>query len=132
MRAGRPQIVDPGTLYAFAHQFYWDLRRIAEGHTRFRFDRKRYTKREARIKRLHFQVTDDQKSQIAELVDEEIRVGRLNPAERVSRIRNVEESQTSANQEWMLQRSADACRIELRVPGEPDVITDLIAAETPE
>src|SRR5512143_1021435 len=35
MPAGRPQKVDPGSLYTFAHQFYWDLRSVQEGLFKF-------------------------------------------------------------------------------------------------
>ena len=36
MRAGRPTQADPGTLYVFAHQFYWAFKAIDEGTVRFR------------------------------------------------------------------------------------------------
>src|ERR1700732_4598147 len=49
MVAGRPQKVDPGALYAFAHQFYWDFRRIAEGGTRYRFDHEKFANLEKEI-----------------------------------------------------------------------------------
>ena len=42
MGAGRPRQIDPGSLYAFAHQFYWDFRRLAEGGIRHRIDQQKY------------------------------------------------------------------------------------------
>src|SRR6185312_10922401 len=36
MRVGRPTQADPGTLYVFAHQFYWGFKAIDEGTVRFR------------------------------------------------------------------------------------------------
>jgi len=130
MTAGRPQKADAGTLYSFAHQFYWDFRRIAEGRTRLRFDRQRFAKLEARIKQINFKITDKEKEHIASVVDREIKVGRLAAAERANWIRNAEESQIIVNREELLQRAADRCRINVRVPGEPDVIADLLAAQT--
>jgi hypothetical protein len=132
MPAGRPQKANAGTLYSFAHTFYWDFRRIAEGRTRFRFDRERFTQLEAGIIRFNFPITDEQKQHIASVVDREIRDGRLSATERANWIRNAEESQIVVDREWMLGRAADHCRIEVRVPGEPDVITDLLAAKTVE
>src|SRR6266851_9050033 len=128
MPAGRPQIADPGTIYSFAHQFYWDFRRIAEGRTRVRFDKKKFARREERIKRLNFLITEDQKAHIAGLADEQIRNGSLSLSDRATWVRNAEESELASKREWMLQRSANACRIDVRVPGEPDVITDLLRA----
>src|SRR5579872_3091782 len=42
MTAGRPQKADSGSVYAFAHQFYWSFRRLAEGSVRWRLDEKKY------------------------------------------------------------------------------------------
>jgi hypothetical protein len=132
MPAGRPQKADAGTLYSFAHQFYWDFRRIAEGRTRVRFDRKKFARREERIKRLNFRITEDQKAYIAELADDQIRNGSLSPSDRATWVRNAEESELASKREWMRERSANACRSNVPVPGEPDVITDLLRAETVE
>src|SRR5213595_637937 len=99
MPAGRPQKADAGTLYSFAHLFYWDFRRIAEGRTRFCFDRKRFEKLEARIKRISFHVTDEEKEHIASIADREIKAGTLAPTERTNWIHNAEESQIIVNRE---------------------------------
>lgn len=42
MGAGRPTKAHPESLYAFAHQIYWDFRRLAEGGNRYWFDQKKY------------------------------------------------------------------------------------------
>jgi hypothetical protein len=42
MTAGRPRQATPESLYVFAHQLYWDFRRLAAGGFRHRVDEKRY------------------------------------------------------------------------------------------
>jgi len=130
MPAGRPKTADAGTLYSFAHQFYWDFRRVAEGRTRVRFDKERFARLEARIRRLPLRVSDANKRHIAEFVDTEVRNNRLSPEDRENRIRSAEESQIFVDRDWLLERAADRCRITVRVPGEPDVIGELLAAQT--
>lgn len=123
-------MAEAGTLYSFAHQFYWDFRRIAEGRTRVRFDHKRFAKLEARIRRLPIRVSDANRKHIAALADEEVRNGRLSLEGRADWIRNAEESQIFVDRDWLLERAAERCRITVRVPGEADVITELLAAQT--
>ena len=130
MPAGRPQKADAGTLYAFAHQFYWDFRRIAEGRTRFRFDKERFAKLEARIGRLNLRVSAENKKHIEKLANEEVRSKRVSQSEKAAWIENAMSSQIGADRYWLVDRAADRCRRSVPVPGEPDVIADLLAART--
>jgi hypothetical protein len=53
MRVGRPTQADPGTLYVFAHQFYWGFKAIDEGSVRFRHDTVVYGKTKRKIEAMH-------------------------------------------------------------------------------
>jgi hypothetical protein len=132
MPAGRPPLADAGNIYAFAHQFYWDFRRLAEGRSRYRLDRKRFEKLEKRIMRFNCHITDGQRNRIARLAEEEIKSERLDPSEKQTWIRNAELSQISVTREWILERASERCTKEIAVRGEPDVITGLLAAESVE
>ncbi len=78
MTAGRPRRADPGTLYAFAHQFYFDFRRLAEGSFRWRLDKKKYDQLAAEADKV--QLSDDQKSHLRKYVEQEILAGRVKEA----------------------------------------------------
>jgi hypothetical protein len=58
MPAGRPAKANPGALYAFAHQFYWDLRKLAKGFVRILPDEKRQSKLLARLERVSPLIND--------------------------------------------------------------------------
>jgi len=130
MPVGRPQKADAGTLYSFAHQFYWDFRRIAEGRTRSRFDKERFAKLEARIRRLNLRVSEENRKHIEKLANEEVRSKRVSQTEKAAWIENAMSSQIDADRYWLVDQAADRCRRSVRVPGEPDVIADLLAAQT--
>jgi hypothetical protein len=49
MRVGRPTQADPGTLYVFAHQFYWAFKAIDEGTVRFRHGTRVYGKAKQKV-----------------------------------------------------------------------------------
>jgi hypothetical protein len=121
-----PRPLDPGTLYAFAHQLYWDFRRLAEGTYRWRFDEKEY-------KRIldeseNIQLSDEQKSSVKQCVEEEIQAGRLKETEKEERLRNLEEDLLGATQEWRRVHAGREARKQLRVPGEPDALKSLLLA----
>jgi hypothetical protein len=132
MRAGRPQKAEPGTLYSFAHLFYWDFRRVAEGGTRQRLDRPLYEKLAGRIDKKKLQITAEERERFEARCKEEIRSGRLKESEAVSWLRGAEESQLLVNRGWLLDLAAAKATRELKIPGEPEVITELLQAETPE
>ena len=125
-----PKPLDPGTLYAFAHQLYWDFRRLAEGSHRWKFDEQEY-------KRLlneseGIQLSEEQRASIAQCVAEEIQAGRLKETEKEERIRTLEQSTLEMTYEWRQVQAAREARKQLKVPGEPDVLELLLRAEDAE
>jgi hypothetical protein len=132
MTAGRPQKADAGTLYSFAHQFYWDFRTLAEGRSRKGFDRELFEKLSAEIRNKELYLTEEQKARIAALAEEEIASGRLQESQKAGWLRNAEDSQLAVLRYHYERLAADKATRQLRVPGEPDVIADLLSADKPE
>jgi hypothetical protein len=132
MPAGRPTEADPGALYAFAHQFYWDFRGIAEGSIRRRLDKPLYERLVEGINKRELRLTPEEKARHEALCKEEIRGGRLKESEADGWLRSAEDSQLLVNRDFFRERAAQEATKELKVLGEPDVISDLLAAETPE
>jgi hypothetical protein len=132
MLAGRAQEADPGNLYTFAHLFYWDLRRIAEGFTRHRLDRSKYEALFAEVDKMDLRLTPEQMEEIEASADEQIKNGQLKPSERSQWIRDREDSWLLAIRQDFRQRAADEATKRLKVPGEPEIITQLLEAETPD
>jgi len=131
MTAGRPRKADPGTLYAFAHMFYWELRQLAEGAIRQRFNAPEYETRAAEIGKMELELTPTQETHIEALAEAEIRCGRLEVQEKAQWLRNAKASQLTATRDWLCRLEADKATKQLRVPGEPEIITELLKAETP-
>jgi hypothetical protein len=131
MSAGRPRQVDPGALYAFAHQFYWDFRRLAEGDTRRRLDKAMYEALLARINEIDIQITKGERLHIESVANREMKSGRLKKADKTKFVSNAEESQLIVNRDAMCRRAAEIATKELRIPGESEIITELLAARTP-
>jgi hypothetical protein len=129
MPAGRPKRVDPQTLYAFAHEFYWDFRRLGEGSYRWRLNQGKYNRLLAEIERT--QLSDEQKSSVKQHVEEEIRAGRLKQEEKQRRLRDEEDGLLRATQEWHRLEAADEAREVVKIPGEPDMLRALLQARTP-
>lgn len=132
MPAGRPKEADPGTLYSFAHLFYWDFRRIAEGFTRQRLDRKKYEDLSKEIDEMELRLSPEQKAIIEAKAEEEIRNGRLKESERLNWLRDREDSWLLAIREDFRMRAGDEATKQLKVPGEPEIITQMLEAETPD
>lgn len=130
--AGRPREADPGTLYSFAHLFYWDFRRIVEGFTRQRFDRNKHENLLRDIEKIELQLTSEQLAEIEAKADEAIRNGRLKESERLDWIGDREDSLLLAIRQDFLQWAGEEATRQLKVPGEPEVITQLLEAETPD
>jgi hypothetical protein len=129
MGVGRPQKADPGSVYAFAHQFYWSFRRLWEGSVRRRLDQKKYKALTEGLDTA--QLTDsDYRKRHEEIVDEEIRSGRLEGSQRESRIRQIEDSESSVWRDWYLRQAAMEAQKEIKLPGEPDVIKVLLDPNT--
>jgi hypothetical protein len=132
MPAGRPTEADPGTIYSFAHQFYWDLRRVAEGSMRRRLDKPLYERLVERIKKQDLRLTPEERSHHEALCREEIRSGRLTESEADNWLRNAEDSQLFVNRYSLREFAAEEATKQLKIPGEPEVIAELLTAETPE
>jgi hypothetical protein len=132
MPAGRPQEADPGTLYTFAHLFYWDFRRIAEGFTRQRLDRAEYESLFREIDKIELRLTPEQCAELEAKAEEAIREGRLKESDRMEWIRSGKDSWLLAIRQDVLQWVGEKATRQLKVPGEPGVITQLLEAETPD
>jgi hypothetical protein len=132
MPAGRPRKADAGTLYSFAHTFYWDFRRIAEGFTRQRLDRAKYESLSREVSKMELRLTSEQEAEIAAKADEAIRNRRLKESERKGWIHDREDSWLLAIREDFRQWAGVEATRQLKVPGEPEVITQLLEAETPD
>lgn len=130
MPAGRPKHGDAGTLYAFAHQFYWDFRRLVEGAYRQRIDERKYERLLARAEKVPLR--DDQISHIHKYVDEEIEAGRSKEADRATRLREVTETTLQATHEELRHRAAKLATVHPHMAGEPEVFDFLLQADTPE
>jgi hypothetical protein len=122
--------VDPGTLYSFAHQFYWDLRRLGEGSYRWRHNEKKYQRLVAEIGVV--ELTEAQKSHLRKYIDEEIQAGRIEEAEKEMRLRHVEQVQLDSTREWCRSEAAHESLEQLKIPGEPDALEALLKAQDPQ
>jgi hypothetical protein len=131
MGRGRPRKADPGSLYAFAHQFYWDFRQLDKGSIRWWRDQKKFEKLAAEAE-ADIQLSDEEKARAREATEEEIRLGRLSEDKRDERIRDMERAQLSATREWLRFTAAQDALKELKIPGEPQVVDALLNAETPD
>jgi len=129
MPAGRPQKADPGSLYAFAHQFYWDFRRLSEGTVRWRFNPEKYQQLTEGLEEMQL-VDDVDRARHRQIVDEEIRSGRLEPAQREERLRYIEDSENSVRRESCRREATAEAHKKIKVPGEVDVIRVLLDRNT--
>lgn len=131
MGAGRPTKVDSGTLYAFAHQFYWDFRRISEGMPRWRINRVKQKQLEAELdQKTDAQLKEELRQHREELVENEIRAGVLEETQRGTRFREIEDAEIPVTRDWLRRCIAEEAREELRFPGEPEVINALLDPKT--
>ncbi len=116
-------------MYAFAHQFYWDFRRLAEGSRRLRDDPKLYQELSSNLEELSL-VGDWDKARHDQLADEEIRTGRLDVSQREERIQHITDAELWVRRDAYLRDAGDAARREIKIPGEPDVIKVLLDPQT--
>jgi hypothetical protein len=130
MRVGRPKKVDPGSLYTFAHQFYWHFRSLSEGRTRFLIDKNQYEQLARQATKANLQLDDEQKAHARQVVEKEIQDGRLHESERERRFRDIEDGQVWANRLDLLNDAAEKSTRTVRVPGEADVIESLLNPST--
>jgi hypothetical protein len=131
MPAGRPQIVDPGTLYTFAHLFYWDFKRLVEGGQRWRLDEAKYAELKAGIEKGNLELTPEQKRSIEEGIRQEIQDGHLKVTDVGKRRSDMEQDLLEITRHLMHRDAAEEARRTLKIPGEPEVFEALLKAETP-
>jgi hypothetical protein len=130
--AGRPKMTDAGTIYALAHQFYWDFRRIVEGHFRWEYDAEEHGQLVGKIESQKVQLEYHQEVALAKAVVREIRDGRLQENQMQSRLREMKTGNLEVHRDWLHREAAEMCRKQVKVPGKPEVIEALLRAETPE
>jgi hypothetical protein len=124
-------MADPGTLYAFAHQFYWDFRRIAEGTTRQQFDKAEFEKRSAEIDKMELELSPEQRANLEGNAKIEIESGRLEESKKAEWMSSAADAQLAASREWLRKVAADESTREVSIPGEPEAIAELLQARTP-
>ncbi|HZR66861.1 MAG TPA: hypothetical protein VFA85_17100 [Terriglobales bacterium] len=132
MPAGRPQKADPGALYAFAHQFYWDLKQLSEGYMRWKVDEEEYKQLTDGIEGQRIQLSDEQYHAIARVITTEVKAGRIPKSEEKDRLRSAAAGNREATRMMLYEDAADKARKPIQVPGKPDVIEALLTARTPD
>jgi hypothetical protein len=115
-----------------AHQFYWDFLRLIKGGSRLRLDKKKYEQLLAALAKTPVELDDQQKAQYDEVVEEEIKSGRLPREQREGRLRELHEGDLFVTRGWLESQAAEEATIELRIPGEPEIFEALMKAETPD
>src|SRR5215467_9136293 len=115
MPAGRPQIVDPGTLYTFAHVFYWDFRGLVYGGERWRLDKAKYGQLQAQIAVADIELTPEQKRSIEEGLEREIQNGHLESADIDKRRLDIEQGLKEATRDLLLRDAAEEARKTLKI-----------------
>jgi hypothetical protein len=132
MRTGRPRLVEPAKLYTFAHEFYWDFRALADGNVRWGVDRDKYRQLIKEIDTQPLPADDYDKMLHARQVEDEIRAGRLEVAQREERLQELERKELSKRRPWLRTFAADDAEKEIRIPGDPDTLKELLRARTAE
>ena len=127
---GRPRKADPGSLYAFAHQFYWEFRTLSAGRSRQVFDKKRYAKWEARLKNAKIEINKPRMNRIESFVDNKILAGHLSSDERESRIIDIADAERSIRRHQLYQAIAQRMTKRKKVRGEPEVVRLLLDPKT--
>lgn len=125
-----PKPVAPESLYAFAHQLYWDFRLLAEGSYRWIIDKKKHN--QLIVEAQKAQLDDEQKSRLKQRAEKEVRAGRLKEEQKEGWLRDIEESELLSTREWLHFLAAHEARKQLKIPGEPDVVKRLLQARTAE
>src|ERR1700733_8047822 len=124
MTAGRPKQGDAGALYAFPHQFYWDLRRLVEGSYRQRLDQERYSRLLDRAQKVPLR--DDQIAHAQKYLEEEVKAGRVKKIDKPTRRSELLESTLETTREELRNRADKLASVQLKIPGEPDVFDALL------
>lgn len=132
MPAGRPSKAEAGTLYSFAHQFYWDFRRIAEGRLGSELDKELYARLLDEIGEVN-DLDEGQKLALARAVGREIKDGNLKREDMHSRLRELRAENLRVTREYFSSQAHELAQKEVNVvPGKPEVIRGLLDATTAE
>src|SRR5208282_5886698 len=126
MAAGRPPKVNPSELYALSQVLYWDFWRLAEGRYRLWHDRPKYERLIADTNRVP-EYSPHEQARLEEAVDQEIRNGQLDPARRENRLRELKLEESREVLKFIADEESTK---RLKVPGEPDVIKNLLSPDT--
>jgi hypothetical protein len=132
MRAGRRRRVEPAKLYTYAQEFYWDFRALAEGNVRWGFDRDKYRQLIDEIDTQPLPADDYDKMLHVLQVEDEIRAGGLEEAQREERLQELEREELLKRRPWLRTFAADDAEKEIRIPGDPDTLKELLRARTAE
>lgn len=127
-----PKPVAPESLYAFAHQFYWDFKRLLQGRSRSGFDERGYKQRIEELEKTHLSLSEEEIGHLERTINNEILMRRVKKAERASRLRDLMESDLNMKKEWLRQEAAMDATRQLKVPGEPRVLKALLGARSAE
>ena len=130
MSAGRPRKADPKELYFFANHFYADFRGLAEGHSRQWLDKQKFNELMAGVGNM--ELHEPQKALLRNQVEEEARLGTWNDAQKQERLKVLNDEILMLHKIGFRFEAADAARVEKKIPGEPDVLNDLLRARTPD
>jgi hypothetical protein len=132
MPAGRPKHAEPGTLYAFAHQFYWDFRRLSEGHVRWVHDQEVFERAVKELDPADLALTRRQKVALVRSVREDVAAGRLPGADKVARLKELGIMNLQMTRQSLYREVEESTRKQVKVPGKPEVIEALLRAQTSE
>jgi hypothetical protein len=133
MPAGRRRRVEPGRLYTCAQDFYWDFRTLVEGNVRFVVDRQEQQRQLWDADNTPIPIHEANVRSFNVTIDEEIKTGRLDVSQRKKRYRELESEYVSHTRDWLRGMARDIPQQkEIRVPGEPDALRELLEAQTPE
>lgn len=120
-------MADPGALYAVAHMFYWDFRRLAEGVARWRVNKAKQERLEAELDgKTDAELQEEMRQKHQQTVEEETDFGLLKVEQREDRLTELERASVPVNRGWLRRRIAEDCREEHRFPGEAEVVTVLL------
>lgn len=130
MGAGRPaKVPNPGELYALAHVFYWDLKAVAEGLFRVRYIKPLFDKLLAEAEAT--ELTPDQLAITEQQVIGEIQKGWLAESEKGRQLEDLREELLFGIKFQKRNEAAECSKRSVPVPGEPDVIEELLNTTAP-
>lgn len=120
-------MADPGALYAVAHMFYWDFRRLSEGGPRWRLNREKQKRLEAELDlKTDDQLREERRRKYQQTIQDEIALGLLQVEQREDRLSELEQASVPVHRDWIRRRIAEEAREEHRFPAESEVIAVLL------